>query len=447
MNNEEYNALDEFELEPENWEQAERTEKTAFLAALANSRETDKDIKESLNELERLAETAGIQVLGTYHQRRNAPERGTYFGKGFLTDLSRKMMQAQADILIVNDELGPSQAYNIERDYQIKVMDRTEVILDIFHKHAKTREAKLQVHLAELEYQLPRLKRMWEHFDKERGGVRNTGGTATRGMGEKQIEIDRRLIKDKIRKINKAIETIQHQKETQRKQREKAKKICLVGYTNAGKSTLFNQLTNAGVLVEDKLFATLDSTSRQLKLSTGNPVVLSDTVGFISKLPHHLIASFKATLMEVQDANLLLHIVDVSDERFEYYIQQVNSVLQQIGAETIPQILVFNKIDNVDSILVSMLESRFPEGVFISAIQGINIDKLLAKMEEILLGNRILQLKIPYDKTALVSKMHDIAEIISEDYKEDGIYLKVEISRDDRFLVEDYVLENEEGKN
>jgi len=446
MNNEEYTAMDEFELEPENWEQAERTEKTAFLAALAKPAETDKDIEESLKELERLAETAGIQVLGTYRQRRNSPDRGTYFGKGFLTDLSQKMLQAQADILIVNDELEPSQARNMERDFQITVIDRTEVILDIFHKHAKTREAKLQVHLAELEYQLPRLKRMWEHFDKERGGVRNTGGTATRGMGEKQIEIDRRLIKDKIRKINEAIEAIQHQKETQRKQREKARKICLVGYTNAGKSTLFNQLTKAGVWVEDKLFATLDSTSRQLKLSTGHPVVLSDTVGFISKLPHHLIASFKATLMEVQDANLLLQIVDVSDERFEYYIQQVNSVLLQIGAEAIPQILVFNKIDKVDTIFVSLLERQFPEGVFISAAQGKNIDKLLVKVEEMLLGNRIVQLKIPYSKTALVSKLHTLAEIISEDYKEDGIYMEVEISRDDRYLVEEYLVEIKKEK-
>jgi len=440
MQKEDFNGLEEYELEPEVWEEVEKTEQTAFLATIGTPLETDKDIEESLNELERLAETAGIDVLGVYRQRRSTPDRATYFGKGFLTELSQKMMQAQADLLIVNDELSPSQARNIERDFQIKVIDRTEVILYIFHNRAKTREAKLQVRLAELEYQLPRLKRLWEHFDKERGGIRNKGGTATRGMGEKQIEIDKRLITDNIRKINKAIESIQHQKETQRKQREKARKTCLVGYTNAGKSTLFNYLTQAGVLVEDKLFATLDSTSRQLKLSTGYPVVLSDTVGFISKLPHHLIASFKATLMEVQDADLLLHIVDVSDERFEYYIQQVNTVLQQIGADSIPQIIIFNKIDKVDSMFPAVVKRRYPEAILISAVNGTNIDKLIAKIEEVLLGNKNLKLKIPYDKTSLVSKLHDIAEILNEDYKEDGIYLEVGISKDDIYLVENYVI-------
>ncbi|MEN6444781.1 MAG: GTPase HflX [Candidatus Cloacimonas sp.] len=440
MEHENYSGMEEYELEPEVWEETEKTEQTAFIAALGTPSETDKDIEESLNELERLAETASIDVLGAYRQRRTAPDRATYFGKGFLTELSQKMLQAKADLLIVNDELSPSQARNMENEFQIKVIDRTEVILNIFHHNAKTKEAKLQVRLAELEYQLPRLKRLWEHFDKERGGVRNTGGTATRGMGEKQIEIDRRLIKDKIRKINTAIENIQHQKETQRKQRKKSRKICLVGYTNAGKSTLFNQLTQANVLVDDKLFATLDSTTRQLKLSTGYPAVISDTVGFISKLPHHLVASFKATLMEVQDADLLLHIVDVSDARFEYYIQQVNSVLQQIGAENIPQIVVFNKADQVDVLMSSIVKTHYPESIMISALQGKNIDNLLAKVEEILLGNRIVYLKIPYEKTALVSKLHAIADILNEDYQEDGIYLKVEIGKDDRYLVENYVV-------
>ncbi len=439
MKEEEFDQLDELELEPDSWQELQKVEKTAFVATLVRQGENEEETQASLDELIRLADTAGIEVLGSYHQKRNQPERATFFGKGFLSEISQKMLQAQAEVLIVNEELSPMQGRNIEKDYSINVIDRTEVILSIFHDHARTKEAKLQVKLAELEYQLPRLKRLWGHFDKERGSVRSAGGSATRGMGEKQIEIDKRLIKVQIRRINKAIGQITHQKETQRKQREKTKKICLVGYTNAGKSTLFNRLTQAGVLVEDKLFATLDSTSRQLKLSTGNPIVLSDTVGFISKLPHHLVASFQATLMEVQDADLLLHLVDVSDDRYAYYIEEVNGVLSQIKADAILQLLVFNKIDKLGDHLLSLLVRKFPDAAFISASEDVNIGTLITKVENLVLGNSLLKLKLPYDKSALASKLHDIAIVLSETYGEDGIHLEVQISRDDRYLVEPYI--------
>lgn len=438
MKHEEFDEFDELELEPDSWEELEITEKTAFLAALVRQGETEAETKATLNELQRLADTAGIEVLGSYTQKRNFPERSTFFGKGFLSELGQKMSQAKAELLIVNEELSPVQGRNIEKEFSIKVIDRTEVILSIFHDHARTKEAKLQVGLAELQYQLPRLKRLWGHFDKERGGSRSTGGSASRGMGEKQIEIDKRLIRMNIHKNNRAIQRITHQKETQRKLRDKSRKICLVGYTNAGKSTIFNRLTQAGVLVEDRLFATLDSTSRQLKLSTGNPVVISDTVGFISKLPHHLVASFKATLMEVKDADLLLHIVDVSDDRFGYYIEEVNSVLSQIEADHIQQIVVFNKTDCLDDQLLSLLVRRYPEAAFISAVENINIDTLLAKVEALLMGNKKMKLRLPYDKTALVSKLHMIAVILSEEYLEDGIYMEIELGKDDMYLVEEY---------
>ncbi len=433
--------LDEFDQEDESWEELESPEKTAFIAAIVRQNEAHADAEASLDELERLADTAGIMVLGRYTQKRNQPERSTYFGRGWLNEIAEKMHQAQAELLIVNEELSPIQGRNIEKHFSIRVIDRTEVILSIFHDHARTREARLQVKLAELEYQLPRLRKLWGHFDKERGSMRAKGGAASRGMGEKQIEIDKRLIRQQIRRVTHWIETVTHQKETQRKGRDKTLKLCLVGYTNAGKSTLFNALTGAGVLVEDKLFATLDSTSRQLKLSTGQPLVISDTVGFISRLPHHLVASFRATLMEVRDADLLLHMVDVSDERFEYYIDQVNLVLNEIGADQLPQILVLNKIDLLDATYLTLLKRRFPWAVFISASQQDRIPDLLSRVEQALLDTRQLTLHLPFDQGGLASRLHEIADIHTEEYREDGIWLQLSLSGRDLRLVEKYIVE------
>jgi len=433
--------LDEFDQEDESWEELETDEKTAFIAAIVRQNEASADVEASLDELERLADTAGIMVLGRYTQKRNQPERSTYFGRGWLNEIAEKMHQAQAELLIVNEELSPIQGRNIEKQFSITVIDRTEVILSIFHDHARTREARLQVKLAELEYQLPRLRKLWGHFDKERGSMRAKGGAASRGMGEKQIEIDKRLIRQQIRRVTHWIETVTHQKETQRKGRDKTLKLCLVGYTNAGKSTLFNALTGAGVLVEDKLFATLDSTSRQLKLSTGQPLVISDTVGFISRLPHHLVASFRATLMEVRDADLLLHMVDVSDERFEYYIEQVNLVLNEIGADQLPQILVLNKIDLLDATYLTLLKRRFPWAVFISASQQDRIPDLLSRVEQALLDTRQLTLHLPFDQGGLASRLHEIADIHTEEYREDGIWLQLSLSGRDLRLVEKYIVE------
>jgi len=441
MYKDDFDLIDDLELESQidDWEIVPSTEQTAFLAALGRQADKPDDIDASLNELERLADTAGITVLGRYFQRRNKQEKGTFFGKGWLEDIKQKMLQSGAGLLIVNEELSPMQARNIEKDFDIIVIDRTEVILSIFHNHAKTREAKLQVKLAELEYQLPRLRKLWGHFDKERGSARSVGGAAMRGMGEKQIEIDRRIIKRDIAKIKRTISEIIRQKTTQRKQRERIKKICLVGYTNAGKSTLFNALTDAGVLVEDKLFATLDSTTRQLKMDFGGNIVISDTVGFISNLPHHLVASFKATLMEVEDADLLVHMIDCSDERFDEYIEQVNLVLTEIKAQDINQLLVFNKIDKLDSNTVKFLQKRFPDGVFISAAQKSNLDILRKKLDRLLFQVVAYKLLIPYSDGKVVSRLHEIAQILSEDYQENGIHLEAVISDDEKYQFEKYL--------
>lgn len=441
MHHDEFDHFDDFEIESqtEEWEELSASEDSAFLAALGRQNDKPDDIEDSLNELERLADTACINVLGKHFQRRNKPEKGTLFGKGWLQETAQTMKQAGAGLLIVNEELSPMQGRNIEQDFDIRVIDRTEVILTIFHNHAKTREARLQVRLAELEYQLPRLRKLWGHFDKERGSTRSSGGAATRGMGEKQIEIDRRIIKRDIAKIKRIINEIVKQKLTQRKQREKVKKICLVGYTNAGKSTLFNALTDAGVLVEDKLFATLDSTTRQLKMEIGGNVVISDTVGFISNLPHHLVASFKATLMEVEDADLLLHMIDCSDDRYEEYLEQVNLVLTEIEAQDIPQLLVFNKIDLVGENLLSLLKKKYPAGVFISAAEQTNLDLLRHKIDETIFKALTCRLSIPYSDAKLVSHLHETAQILSEQYNDQGIDLEVIINGEEKYLVEKYI--------
>jgi len=434
--------IDWAEFDAEEWEELDGDERTAFLATIIRQEESAEEAEASLEELQRLADTAGIMVLGSYSQRRNHPERASFFGKGWLTDIAQKMQQAGAELLIVNEELTPIQGRNIENHFGIQVIDRTEVILQIFHEHAKTREARLQVRLAELQYQLPRLRRLWTHFDKERGSARSAGGAASRGMGEKQIEIDKRLIRLQIRKVTAALDTVAKQKETHRKQRSNALKLCLVGYTNAGKSTLFNALTGAGVLVEDRLFATLDSTSRQLKLSTGAPLVISDTVGFISRLPHHLVASFRATLMEVLDADLLLHIVDASDERYEYYIEQVNGVLADIGAGSIPQLVVLNKSDRLSGAMIQLIQARYPEAAIISATHKQGIDELLNSVETKLLDARKLVLQLPFDQGSLVSKLHEISMVHKEEYNENGVKLWLSISGRDLHLVEPYIIED-----
>lgn len=413
----------------------------AILIGVSLQKENYEDKLESLNELERLSETADIQCTGKFIQKRVSYHPATFAGKGFLQMIAEEMENEEADMLIFDNELSPTQGRNLTKLLETIIIDRAELILKIFHDHAKTKEARLQVELAELKYQLPRLKKLWSHLDRERGTAGGGAGTS-RGMGEKQIEVDRRLIKNDIIKIEKKLKQIMIQHDSQRKLRDRTKKICLVGYTNAGKSTLFNEITGAGVLSQNKLFATLDSTARALNFGKGKDVILSDTIGFISNLPHHLVASFRATLKEVIDADLLLHVIDISDDRFEHYITEVNRVLKQIEADEIPQIIVFNKIDvgNRSEIELENLKIKYPRQIYISAKKGVNIQELLNLTDEFLNYSRKYSMLIPHTSQKDINHIHKIGKILKKTYDDEGLYLQVEVNSEDMHGMEKYIL-------
>ncbi|MDO9577244.1 MAG: GTPase HflX [Candidatus Cloacimonadales bacterium] len=392
----------------------------------------------SLEELARLADTAGLEVVGKFIQKRQKPDKTFYIGKGFLAEALAEEKDENPDLIIFDNELSPSQARNIDREFEIEAIDRTEVILKIFHDHARTKEAQLQVQLAGLQYQLPRLKRLWGHLDKEKGQAAGSGGTS-RGMGEKQIEVDKRIIKTEIAKVKAELKKVFSQKETQSLQRENIKKVCLVGYTNAGKSTLFNRLTNAGVLVEDKLFATLSTTTRKLALAKGRDMILSDTVGFISDLPHHLVASFRATLKDVIDADLLLHVIDSADELFPYYIEEVQKVLTQIKADDIPQLKVMNKADLADKNKMMFYLKAHANSILISAKNGENIEELLKKVDDQLHSANRHVLLIPHTEQKAVNRLHKIGQIESTEYLDEGVKITVILNQEDLFEFEKYI--------
>jgi len=393
----------------------------------------------SLDELERLASTAGLEVVGKSIQKRQKPDKAFYIGKGFLLKALEEVYDEAPGLVIFDNELSPGQARNIEEEFEVNAIDRTELILNIFHDHARTREAQLQVKLATLQYQLPRLKRLWSHLDREKGQASGSGGVS-RGMGEKQIEIDKRLIRNEIAKVKAELKKVFLHKEIQSKHREQVKKVCLVGYTNAGKSTLFNRLTDANVLVEDKLFATLSTTTRKLSLSKGRDMILSDTVGFISNLPHHLVASFRATLKDVVDADLLLHVVDSSDELFPTYIEEVQKVLHQIGAKEIQQVLVMNKADKADRIKMKIYVKSNENSIFISAKKGENIEELLQKVDDMLHNSKILDMLFPHTEQKAVNLLHNIGEIKSTEYLEKGVRITAIINKEDLHEFEEYIV-------
>ena len=397
-----------------------------FLIGVELKSRTAADVRESLAELKELAETAGTEIVGEGVQKMAAPIAATYIGPGKAGEFAALCKTSEVDTIIFDDELSPAQTRNLEKIFGCKIMDRTALILEIFGQRARTREGKLQIEHAQLKYLLPRLTRFWSHLSRQRGSTGSIGGE-----GESQLEADRRKISERIEKIESELDKVRRQRETQRagRQRSHWPLASIVGYTNAGKSTLLNQLTGAAVLAEDKLFATLDPTTRRLKLPTNQNVLLTDTVGFIKKLPHGLVEAFKATLEEVVQADLLLHVVDISHPQAEEQIDAVNTVLMEIGAAEKPVLMVFNKIDQLNgSAAPGRLRHKFSNAVAISAKTGEGIAPLLAELGTQLRPVReFLDLRVPQEKAAVIARIHAVGQIVASRYSGKNARFKVRI--------------------
>lgn len=387
-------------------------------------------VNEYLDELELLADTAGAQVLERVVQEKSRMDPAFLIGRGKVSELAQMAKYLDADLIIFDDDLSPAQVKNIEGVVGIKIIDRSGLILDIFAKHARTKEARTQVELAQLRYLLPRLTRQWSHLSRQVGGI------GVRGPGETQLEIDRRLIRKRIAVLEKELSKIVQQRDNRRKRRKNVFKVALIGYTNVGKSTLLNAMTDSQVLVENQLFATLDPTVRAMDLSEHEKILLIDTVGFIRKLPHHLVASFKSTLEEASEADLLLHIIDIAHPAFDDQIKTVQGVLEELNIDKIPLLHVFNKIDSLqDSSLMSFLKEKWAPCVFVSAQKGIFIQELLHKVQSFYNSKfETLNLTLPIQRADLVSQLHNWGEVLSIEYQESQalVQMKAQAQRVDQ---------------
>lgn len=402
--------------------------------ALKDNRSTLWRVEDSLAELKRLTETAGLNVVGQTSQKLRSVHPATYIGSGKVQEAKNDLMILDAGTVIFDDELSPGQQRNLERAFgeDIKVLDRTALILDIFAQHAATREGQLQVELAQYEYRLPRLTRMWTHLARQAGGGTargGAGGVGLRGPGETQLEVDRREISSRISHIKRSLETVRRHRAQYRQRREKTgiPVIALVGYTNAGKSTLLNALSGSQVLAENKLFATLDPTTRRLVLPEGQETLLTDTVGFIQKLPTHLVAAFRATLEEIESADLLLHVVDISHPMADAQMNAVEEVLESLNLANIPILMAWNKMDLLsqkqrETFLTEA--SQYGDSVLVSAQNGEAIPQLLTRIEQIL-NNQMLEvnLSIPYAKGNLLNLIHEKGRVEQLSHEQDGTHI------------------------
>lgn len=403
----------------------------AILVAVVNKGANREIVYDSLAELEDLANTAGALIIDKFVQELERPHPATAIGKGKVEEIKQFVTLNSISLVIFDDDLTPAQVKNLEINLNVKVIDRSGLILDIFVKHAKTLEAKVQVELAQSQYLLPRLTRLWTHLEKQFGGI------GTKGPGETQIETDRRILRVKIQHLKDDLKQIAVQKEQQRKGREALPRFALVGYTNAGKSTLMNSLTEADVFVEDKLFATLDTTVRAFELPGGKKALLSDTVGFIKKLPAHLVASFRSTLAEAELADVLIHVVDVSHVFYRQQIETVKDTLKFLKIDSKPTIIVFNKVDKIKDIfgeysILSEIESNYPGSIFISAKNFSNLTLLLDKINSIYEENKLeYSIIIPFDNMNLLSDIYEVYEISEREDTEDGIKFTLQLQGKD----------------
>ena len=380
-------------------------------------------VEESMDELSELVTTAGAIVVGRGSQRLDKFNAATFIGPGKAKEFSVECKESNVDTVVFDEELNPAQGRNLEKIFECKILDRTALILDIFSQRAQTREGKLQVELAQLNHLLPRLTRFWTHLSRQKGGIGMRGGD-----GESQLEVDRRKVRERIGKIQRDLDLVMRNRDVQRtgRKRNQWPLGSMVGYTNAGKSTLFNAITGASTLSEDKLFATLDPTTRRLKLPTNQNVLLSDTVGFIRKLPHDLIDAFKATLEEVIEADLLLHIVDVSSPYAEEQIEAVNLVLKDLGVEEKQTLMIFNKVDRISS---SGLSKRFTDqysnSIAVSAKTGEGFDELMAELGKQLRPIRkMVGISIPHSKSDIIARLHEVGQVLERNYDGDEAMFK-----------------------
>lgn len=398
---------------------------TAIVVGVITKQNRRSQVGEYLDELTLLADTAGVQVLYKIIQDRERIDSATFIGSGKAKEIGEIVDREQIHLVIFDDDLSPVQVRNLEKYIKCKILDRSGLILDIFASRAKTKEAMTQVELAQHQYFLSRLTRQWTHLSKQYGGV------GTKGPGEQQIETDRRAIRARISHLKEKLESINKEREVQRKGREEYPRVAMIGYTNAGKSTLLKLFSGANVLIEDRLFATLDTTVRMVSLSSSKNILLSDTVGFIRKLPSHLIASFKSTLAEAAEADILLHVIDISHPKFEEQITVVNGILEELHAADKPTILVFNKIDKLrDRSIIHEVTTQYKDSVFISAERGINISSLQDKLLQILDSGTVnYTLTIQQSDYRTIAKLYEIANIITKEYEDNSVKITFRINQ------------------
>ncbi len=403
----------------------------ALLVGMVPSNERVREMEESLEELALLADTAGAEIVDRIIQVRSAMHPAYYVGTGKARSIAELCEAEEIDLVIFDDDLTPAQVRNLDRVIERRILDRSGLILDIFASRAKSKQAKLQVELAQLQYMMPRLTRQWDHLSRQEGGVAGGSGGAigVRGPGETQLEIDRRLIRGRITHLRRNLEQLIASYARQRQRRSAMFCITLIGYTNAGKSTIFNAFTRADTLIEDRLFATLDATTRVINVTPSQTALLSDTVGFIRKLPHHLVASFKSTLSEVYDADLLLHVVDSSHPNHADHIATVNQVLRELGVSEPPLLLVFNKLDRMESPDErDLLRLTYPDALMVSALNPDDMERLRQRISVLVDRHRVeLELLIPYENGHAVSIAYESGEVLRREDESEGVRLTVRI--------------------